>query len=132
VAELYGDPNQGMGLAARVILHLSQLGRLGANDVATIEYTQQGMVGVFAVRQGSLVKVLLRLIAGDAVAVERRYVAGVNQRLKVYRLTALGESVARDLRHRKARPGPSQPAGEWIAPRAAPDRSPPDRERFGA
>ena len=132
MAELYGDPNQGMGLAARVILHLSQLDRLGANDVATIEYTQQGMVGVFAVRQGSLVKVLLRLIAGDAVAVERRYVAGVNQRLKVYRLTALGESVARDLRHRSARAAPPQPAGEWIAPRAAPDRSPPDRERFGA
>jgi DNA-binding PadR family transcriptional regulator len=130
MSDVYGDPSQGMGLAARVILHLSRLARLSHNDVAPLEYTQQGMVAVFAVRQGSLVKVLQRLLAGDALFVERRYVVGVNQRLKVYRLTALGESLARDLRHRTT-PSPSTSGGDWITPKPPPRRPASDADRLG-
>jgi len=45
------DPEGGIGLAARVILYLSRLNRLGVNDVAGLAYTQQGMVAAFEVRQ---------------------------------------------------------------------------------
>ena len=129
---MYGNPNEGQGLAARVILHLSRLGPLGPNDVASLEFTQQGMVATLGVRQGSLVKVLQRLRAGEAVSVERRYVTGASQRLKVYRLTALGESLARDLRRRTAAPPAPRSTSEWIAPRAPAERTGPDRERLGA
>jgi DNA-binding PadR family transcriptional regulator len=129
VAELYGNPNEGMGLAARVLLHLAALPPLGLNDVASLARTQQGMVAALVVRQGSLVKVLLRLRAGDAIDVERRYVGSVNYRLKVYRLTSLGDSLARDLRRRASPPLAPMPAGAWIAPRTQSDRPepPPDR-----
>jgi DNA-binding PadR family transcriptional regulator len=133
VADLYGNPNEGKGLAARVIVHLASLARLGPNDIATLEYTQQGMVALFGVRQGSLTKVLLRLLAGEAVTVERRYVGGASQRLKVYRLTALGESLARDLR-RRATPPPPTPAEEsgWVPPRRPAGRAISDRDQWGA
>jgi hypothetical protein len=66
------DPGEGIGLAARVILHIAGLNHLSPNDVAGLEYTQQGMAAVFGVRQSSLVKVLKSLLAGDALSVERR------------------------------------------------------------
>ena len=93
------DPGEGIGLAARVILHLADLSRLGPNDMANLSSTQQGMVAELGVRQDSLVKVLQRLVAGNAVIVDRRFVLAVNRRMKVYRLSTFGESVARDLRH---------------------------------
>jgi len=120
-----------MGLAARVILHLAQLPPLGPNDLASIGHTQQGMVAALSVRQGSLTKVLRRLLAGEAVQVERRYVSGAERRLKVYGLTALGESAARDIQRRTARSRAAPAAGEWIAPEPAHDRSGPDPNRLG-
>jgi len=131
VAESFGDPSEGMGLAARVLLHLAELAPLGPNDIASLGRTQQGIVAVLAVRQGSLTKVLSRLLAGDAVTVERRYVSGANQRLKVYRLTSLGESLARDLRRRLLPPRPSEATGEWIAPRTPSNRPGRDADRLG-
>jgi DNA-binding PadR family transcriptional regulator len=130
VAEPFGNPSEGMGLAARVILHLAQLPPLGPNDIASLEHTQQGMVAALSVRQGSLTKVLRRLLAGDAVGVERRYVSGADQRLKVYRLTALGESLSRDVRRRMLPPDPPKATGVWIAP--AIDRSGSDTNRLRA
>jgi DNA-binding PadR family transcriptional regulator len=110
------EPSEGIGLAARVILHLSRLKRLGPNDVARLDYTQQGMVAAFDVRQSSLVKVLKSLLAGDVVAVERRFVGEVaNRRMKVYHLTTVGESAARDLGRVEAASQPSRAAGDWIA-----------------
>jgi DNA-binding PadR family transcriptional regulator len=90
------------------------------------------MVALFDVHQGSLVKVLQSLEAGDVVQVERRFVGGANRRLKVYRLTALGESAARDLQHRAARPRPASAAGEWVASEPPRGRSGPDPNRLGA
>jgi DNA-binding MarR family transcriptional regulator len=94
----YGDPNQGIGLAARVILFLYGLGPLSPNDMALLSYTQQGMAKELQVRQDSLVRVLQRLTASGVTIVERRFVVDANRRMKVYRLTYLGESAARSLR----------------------------------
>jgi DNA-binding PadR family transcriptional regulator len=98
MAERSRDPSQGIGLAARVIVHLSALARLGPNDVATLSYTQQGMAAAFEVRHSSLVKVLFSLMAGDVVSVQRRFVGDANRRMKVYELTPKGAAAARDLR----------------------------------
>jgi DNA-binding MarR family transcriptional regulator len=85
--------------AGRVIVHLSSLGRLGNDEVARPGFTQQGMASALDLRQGTLAKVLARLAAANVIEVDRRHVQGQPRRLKVYRLTRLGESVARDLRH---------------------------------
>ncbi len=111
----YGDPRKDIGLAARVILHLSRLESLGPNDMARLEFTQQGMVAAFAVRQGSLVKVLQRLRVGDVVTVERRFVADTDRHMKVYRLTALGEATARNIRRRNLEPPRPETKNEWVA-----------------
>ncbi len=114
-----GPGGEGLTLARQVILHLARVGRVGAEDVAPLGSTQQGMVAALHVRQGSLVRVLQRLRAANVVEVDRRHVAGVPRRLLVYRLTSLGESIARDLRHPTPPRPPSVPApsGAWIAPR---------------
>jgi DNA-binding PadR family transcriptional regulator len=113
VLDPYGDPNEGIGLAARVLLHLAQLPRLGPNDLAPVERTQQGMVQQLDVRQGSLGKVLRRLCVGEVLGVERRWVGGVNRRLKVYRLTPLGEAATGDLLRRRTPVPPPAPTSAW-------------------
>lgn len=118
MATLYGDPGEGIGLAARVILHLSRVERLGPNDVARLDFTQQGMVAALHVRQGSLVKVLHRLRAGEVLTVERRFVADADRLMKVYRLTALGESTARNVRRRTIEPPRPKTGTDWVAGRA--------------
>jgi DNA-binding PadR family transcriptional regulator len=121
LAAVYGNPNHGIGLAARVILHLARLDRIGPNDIPSIESTQQGMAAAFDVRQGSLVKVLQRLRAGEVVTVERRFVAGADRHMKVYRLTPLGEATARNIRRRTLEPARPHPNGEWVSGRPASD-----------
>jgi DNA-binding PadR family transcriptional regulator len=87
-----------------VIAHLSSLGRLGNDDVGPLGFTQKGMSAALAIRQGTLTKVLSRLEAARVIEVDKRHVRGEPRRLKVYRLTALGESVARELRHPRSPP----------------------------
>jgi len=53
--------DEGLGLARRVILHLSGRGRFGHDEVARLGFTQQGMAAALSTRQGSLVRVLQRL-----------------------------------------------------------------------
>jgi DNA-binding PadR family transcriptional regulator len=103
VAVPFPDPNEGIGLAARVILYLAALGRLRPNDIAGPDRTQQGMVAALGARQGSIVRVLQRLHAGNVITVERRFVLGPNRRMKVYHLTALGEAAAGSLGRKIAR-----------------------------
>jgi DNA-binding MarR family transcriptional regulator len=86
-------------LAGRVIRHLASLGRLGNDEVGRLGFTQRGMIDALGIRQGTLTKVLSRLEAAQVIEVDRRHVQGQPRRLNVYRLTALGESVARDIRH---------------------------------
>jgi len=85
-------------------MHLASMGRLGHDDVARRGYTQQGIVDALGIPQGTVAKVLVRLEAADVVEVDRRHVSGEARRLKVYRLTGLGESVARDLRSTRRQP----------------------------
>ncbi len=88
--------------AGRVILHLASLGRLPPEEVAPFGHTQGGMIQALGLRQGTLAKVLSRLEAAHVIEVDLRHVTGQPRRLKVYRLTGVGESVARDLRLRRA------------------------------
>lgn len=92
----------GADTAGRVITHLASLGRLGNDEVGRLGFTQKGMSEALEIRQGTLTKVLSRLEAAKVIGVDRRHVRGQQRRLNVYRLTALGESVARDLRHQRA------------------------------
>jgi DNA-binding PadR family transcriptional regulator len=58
------------------------------------------MVEALAVPQGVLTGVLRRLVAAEVMSERREHAQGVDRRVKVYRLTPLGEQVARDLRRR--------------------------------
>jgi len=89
--------------AGRVIAHLASVGRLGADDVAMRGHTQQGIAEALGIPQGTVAKVLVRLAAADVVEVSLRHVTGEARRLKAYRLTSLGESVAKDIRRRPPR-----------------------------
>ncbi len=94
------EPSEPAATAGRVISHLFSLGRLGREEIATVGHTQKGMTDTLHVRQGTLAKVLSRLEAAGVLETDRRHVSGQPRRLKVYYLTGLGESVARDLRHK--------------------------------
>ncbi|MCI4352496.1 MAG: helix-turn-helix transcriptional regulator [Thermoplasmata archaeon] len=91
---------EGQEISRRVFLHLMKQRPFYDADVAPLALTQEGMATALSVRQGSLAKVLQRLVASGALVVERRHVAHRSTRLKVYRLTQLGMSVARELRPR--------------------------------
>jgi len=107
--------SEGANLAGKVIVHLSLLGRLGNDEVGRLGFTQGGISEALGIRQGTLTRVLSRLEAAQVIEVDRRHVQGQSRRLNVYRLTALGESVARDIRHR--RPTSSEPAIDSAAVR---------------
>ena len=102
-----------LGISARIVLHLARLGRIGPEEVAPPGATQAGIVRALGVDQDSLTKVLGRLVGGGALSESLGHVQGVPRRLKVYRLTALGEELARDLR-RSTGPGGAS-AGTEVA-----------------
>jgi|HubBroStandDraft_1064217.scaffolds.fasta_scaffold145484_1 DNA-binding PadR family transcriptional regulator len=83
-------------------MHLARLGRLSNDEIGVLGHTQRGMTESLGVPQGSVAKTLGRLEGAGVVVVDRRHVQGQPRRLKVYRLTSLGESVARDLLHPRA------------------------------
>jgi DNA-binding MarR family transcriptional regulator len=66
------------------------------------------------VPQSSLVRVLQPLLAAGALIVERRYVANFSRRMKVYRLTQLGSSAARDLQPRRPEAVATKERGGWV------------------
>ena len=72
------------------------------------------MVAALQVRQGSLVKVLQSLLASEVITVERRFVGDAYRHMKVYRLTSLGESTARNVRRRTSQDGRPPPENGWI------------------
>ena len=82
-------------------------------EVASPAFTQGGIGEMLGVRQGTLAKLLSRLAATGVVTSDRRHVSGEPRRRNVYQLTALGESIARDLRRRalSAVPTGGVPAG---------------------
>lgn len=84
-------------LSQRVMLHLYRQGHLAEGEVAPIGFTQSGMSDALGVAQSPLSSVLRRLTVAGLVVQDTRHVRGQPRRLRVYRLTPLGESVARDL-----------------------------------
>ncbi len=84
----------------RLLIHLAGQGTLGPYDVAVPGMTQAGIGEALGVRQNSLTNVLRRLADAGLLEVELRHVTGQPRRLKVYRLTARGQILARELRHR--------------------------------
>lgn len=106
-------------IAQRVVLHLARLGRFGPDEVAPPGATQGGMSEALGVRQSSLTKVLARLVAGGALEESTGHVQGAPRRLKIYRLSSLGEAIARDLR-RSGHGGPREAAEPPVAPARGP------------
>jgi DNA-binding MarR family transcriptional regulator len=94
----------------RVILHVLSQGRLAPGEVAPVGLSQAGIGAALGLRQSSLAKALARLVAAGVLRVERRHVERQARRLKVYELTPLGESLARDLRRRAAPPATPAPS----------------------
>jgi DNA-binding MarR family transcriptional regulator len=112
--------SEGASAAGRVILHLYTQGRLAPHEVADPEFTQQGIGGALGLRQGTVARVVGRLMAVGVLEGSRRHVTGRPRRLTVYTLTPLGESVARDLRKRPVdsfrAPGPNLGSAEPPVP----------------
>jgi PKD repeat protein len=84
-------------LSQRVMLHLYLQGHLAEGEVAPFGFTQGGMAEKLQVAQSPLSSVLRRLVVAGLVTQDTRHVRGQPRRLRVYRLTPVGEVVARDL-----------------------------------
>ena len=95
------EPEQSGGprlkLSQRVMLHLYLQGHLADGEVAPFGFTQGGMAEKLRVAQSPLSSVLRRLVVAGLVSQDTRHVRGQPRRLRVYRLTPVGEVVARDL-----------------------------------
>lgn len=93
-----GASREVLRLSQRIVIHLSELGRLGPDDVAPLGFSQLGMAERLQVKQNALTNVLRRLVAAGVLSEDVRHVRGRPRRLKVYRLTGRGEALARELR----------------------------------
>lgn len=98
------DDDAPLRTSQRVILHVLGQGRIGPNELAPVGLSQAGIGAALGIRQSSLAKALARLVAAGVLKVGRRHVEHQVRRLKVYELTPLGETLARDLRRRTLRP----------------------------
>jgi len=100
-------------LSERVIHHLRQQPRTGPYDIAASGMSQSGMVEALGATQSAIAKVVRRLVASGVLLETREHVQGSPTRLKVYRLTPLGEALARDMRTRRRAGTP--PSRDMIA-----------------
>jgi PKD repeat protein/DNA-binding PadR family transcriptional regulator len=91
-------------LSQRVLLHLLSQPRLGSEDVATLSYTQAGMIDALEVPQSLLSNVLRRMMYSGVILREVQHVQGSDRRRNVYLLTPKGERVAEELRRAKRTP----------------------------
>lgn len=89
-------------LSQRIVVHLSMQGRLYDDEIATPAFTQAGMAEALGVGQSPLSNTLRRLVLGGVLSQDVRHVRGRPKRLKVYRLTSMGEALAVELRRREA------------------------------
>ncbi len=109
----HGPALERLKLTQRVILHIGAQGRLAPDDVGKLELTQAGISSSLGISQNSVTNVLRRLVAAELLEQDLRHVSGQPRRLRVYRFTARGESVYRDiwLRTRDLSPPASDEAG---------------------
>lgn len=101
------DPT--LTLSQQILLHLAGLGPIEWHEVTPLGYTQRGLGEALGVRQGFVSNVLARMTAAGLVAHDLRHVHGVPRRVKVYRLTPLGQSMARRLRNAPLPPSTGRP-----------------------
>ncbi|HEY6237649.1 MAG TPA: MarR family winged helix-turn-helix transcriptional regulator [Thermoplasmata archaeon] len=100
-------PTETLRLSQRVILHVYALGTVPPGETAPSGLCQAGIVEALGIPQAGLAAVLRRLEAAGILMTERGHVRGHERRLKVYRLSARGLEVARELRTRAhRRPAP--------------------------
>ena len=104
-------------LSQRVILHLAAQGRLYDDEIATPAFTQAGMSETLGVGQSPLSNILRRLVVGGVISQDVRHVRGKPKRLRVYRLTSMGEALAVEIRRQRAeRATPLTPSAPSSAP----------------
>jgi hypothetical protein len=104
-------PGESGSLGARILIHLHRQGRLGPEELASLSVTQAGLSDALGRPQSAFARTLQRLESSGLVFTELRHVKGASRRLKVYRLTPLGEERAAELRSRGASSPESQPRG---------------------
>jgi DNA-binding MarR family transcriptional regulator len=104
-------PGEAVRLSQRVILHVYAQGDLPPGAVAPPGLCQAGIGEALGISQGGLAAVLRRLEAAGLFTTERGHVQGRDRRLKIYRLSARGLEVAKDLRTRSRRT-PHRPSGQ--------------------
>ena len=100
----------------RIVLHLAVQGRLGPEELATYAFTQGGIASSLGKSQSTVAKSLRRLEGAGVIDTRRGHVIGEPQRLKVYRLTPLGESLAREVRSDLRRRPQAPPPGDESPP----------------
>lgn len=89
-------------LSQRVVVHLAQQGMVNLNELIPPEFTQGGIARSLGMKQNVLTNVLRRLEEAGILISSVTHVKGELRRLKVYRLTAQGEALAREIRRRKS------------------------------
>jgi DNA-binding MarR family transcriptional regulator len=92
-------------LSRRVVVRLSELGRLGSEEIPDSRWTQRGIGDALGASQNRVSNVLRRLAAAGVLVEEVRHVSGRPRRVKVYRLSARGEALGRSYRS-MGRPDP--------------------------
>lgn len=119
-------PAEALRLSERVVVHLARLGVLSSDEVAPLGFSQMGMAADLGVPQNRITNVLRRLAAAGILTEELRHVRGRSRRLKVYRLTPRGETLAKELRVRHRTPaGPVPRPGASLPRPAQPSGNPP-------
>ncbi|MHB8352545.1 MAG: PKD domain-containing protein [Thermoplasmata archaeon] len=78
-----------------VLVRLYRLGRVGRDEVPGSEWTQSGLSQALEIPQNALSNILRRLVAADILVEELSHVRGRPRRVKIYRLTREGETLAR-------------------------------------
>ncbi|MCI4358652.1 MAG: helix-turn-helix transcriptional regulator [Thermoplasmata archaeon] len=74
------------------------------------------MIDSLEINQGTLAGPLQRLVVSGALTVERGHARGADRRVKVYRLTPLGERLVEELRKKERAKRPAQGTRETAAP----------------
>jgi hypothetical protein len=84
-------------ISARILLHLLRQPRFERGAVVPAALTQAGIAGSVGSTQAAVSNALRRLVRGGVMEVELAHVRQRWKRLKVYRLTAEGERLARHI-----------------------------------
>lgn len=93
--------------ALRTLARLGELSRLADERVVPVEYTQSGLAEFLGVGQGTMSKVLSRLVLAGLIVVSRQHVPGARLRLKTYSISLAGENFLYEVQRRNPHPRPT-------------------------